>query len=105
MVSGTDAQPYWSIVSGGSYCEVTSNGDCITDGIGSYGNNEACTMRAEVEMTITATEFDTEQGYDFITVEGTLYSGSQGPMNLQVTAGTNVTWNSNADGWPRVQAL
>ena len=53
MVSGTDAQPYWSIVSGGAYCEVTSNGDCITDGIGSYNNplgsygiNEACTMRA-----------------------------------------------------------
>jgi hypothetical protein len=70
---------------------------CITDGIGSYGVNEACTVRAEMSMTITTTEFETEGGVDLITVGDTAYSGSSGPMNVQVAAGTLVTWASDYD--------
>jgi hypothetical protein len=68
---------------------------CITDGIGSYGLNEACTMRAEMSMTITTIEFNTERNYDFIRVGNAAYSGSTGPMNVQVAAGTLVTWSSD----------
>jgi hypothetical protein len=91
------APPRWTIVSGQSYCSVSSDGMCITDGIGSYGVNEACTVRAEMSMTITTTEFETEGGVDLITVGDTAYSGSSGPMNVQVAAGTLVTWASDYD--------
>jgi len=87
----------WTVVLGPSYCSVSSDGMCITDGIGTYRPNEACTMRAEMSMTITATEFNTQEGYDFVTI-GDLpwYSGSTGPMNVQVVAGTLVTWASDS---------
>ena len=54
-------------------------------------------MRAEMSMTITATEFETEGGVDLITGGDTAYSGSFGPMNVQVAAGTLVTWASDYD--------
>jgi hypothetical protein len=91
----TSSLKRWTVLSGGSHCEVTSDGRCITDGIGNYGNYEYCTFRAEVSMTVTTTVFGTESGYDFITIGGTRYSGSTGPMNVQVAAGSTVTWNSD----------
>ncbi|KOO35893.1 hypothetical protein Ctob_016404, partial [Chrysochromulina tobinii] len=45
-------------------------------------------MQAQVSMTITATEFNTESGYDFVRIGNAAYSGSTGPMNVQVVAGT-----------------
>ena len=54
-------------------------------------------MRAEMSMTVTSTEFDTEEGYDFVTIGNATYSGSTGPMNVQVAAGTLVTWASDYD--------
>jgi hypothetical protein len=49
----------WTVVKGPSYCSVPTDGMCITDGIGSYGLNEACTMQAEMSMTMTAKGFAT----------------------------------------------
>ena len=96
-IAQTASPPRWTIVSGSSYCSVSSDGMCITDGSGSYGNDENCTMRAESTMTITSTQFDTEYGYDFIRVlGGGIYSGSTGPMFVQVTAGTLVTWSTDS---------
>ena len=43
---------WWTVTSGHQYCEVTSDGLCVTDGAGSHGHNEACTMRAEVTLTL-----------------------------------------------------
>ena len=97
-LNGSSTPPCrWTIVSGSSYCSVSSDGLCITDGIGNYGINEACTMRAEMSMTITTIEFETEGGFDLITVGDTAYSGSSGPMNVEVAAGTLVTWSSDYD--------
>eukprot|EP00900_Chrysochromulina_parva_P004319 jgi/Chrpa1/13889/Chrysochromulina_OHIO_Genome00024570-RA len=85
----TDCGPRrWTIVSGSLYCSVSSDGLCITDGSGNYGDGESCTMQAQVSMTITATEFNTEPGYDFIRIGNAAYSGSTGPTNVQVVAGT-----------------
>lgn len=99
LVVFTDAQPlvYWSILTGSESCSVASAsyGTCITDGIGEYGNDEVCTIRAEVAMSITATEFVTESGWDLFTVGATAYSGSTGPTNVQVAAGTVVNWSSD----------
>ena len=91
----TSSLTRWTVLSGGSHCEITSDGRCITDGIGNYGNYEYCTFRAEVSMTVTTTVFGTESCCDFITIGGTRYSGSTGPMNVQVAAGSTVTWNSD----------
>ena len=105
LVVFTDAQPgvYWSILTGSEFCSVSSDGMCITDGSGEYANDEACTIRAEVAMSITATEFDTEEDYDFFTVGATAYSGSTGPTNVQVAAGTVVEWSTDRSytgaGW------
>ena len=54
-------------------------------------------MRAEMSMTITTIEFETEGGWDLITVGDTAYSGDTGPMNVEVAAGTLVTWSSDYD--------
>jgi hypothetical protein len=110
LVVFTDAQPgftgdwgVWSILTGSEFCSVSSDGMCITDGSGEYANDEACTIRAEVAMSITATEFNTEFGFDRFTVGATAYSGSTGPTNVQVAAGTVVTWSSDSGttgaGW------
>jgi hypothetical protein len=47
-------------------CEVTQAGWCISDGAGSYLNNERCTIRVNFDMELTATEFSTEPYVDFI---------------------------------------
>jgi hypothetical protein len=53
---------------------------CVSDGWGPYGNNEYCQMRVGESMTITSTEFSTEYGFDFITVNGVSYTAVLCPM-------------------------
>ena len=57
----------------------------------------APTPLAAPTMTITTIEFETEGGWDIITVGDTAYSGDTGPMNVEVAAGTLVTWSSDYD--------
>ena len=42
-----------SVLSGSAYCHVTSDGACVTDGVGSHGNNERCTVRATQALIAT----------------------------------------------------
>ena len=84
--------PPWAIVSGGQWCSITSNGQCVTDGTGSHGNNERCTIRAQQSLYATATYFDTESYYDYITIGGGRWSGSTGPANIAMWAGATMTW-------------
>ena len=51
---------YWTILSGEEFCSLhTTEGaagpDCVTDGEGEYGNQESCTIRANVPLFATAT--------------------------------------------------
>jgi len=90
------------VTSGSAYCEIVNG--CVTDGYGNHGNNEACTMRATVNGRLSATEFNTEAGYDFINVNGVDYAGSgAGPQNVAVPAGAEFTWRSDGSvtrsGW------
>ena len=75
---------------------------CVSDGYGPYGDNEYCQMRVEQSMTITSTEFATEYGYDFIWIyDSTQYASyhgsslTDGPRNVQVAAGTIMTWSTD----------
>ena len=46
-------------------------------------------------MTLQARAFNTESDYDFVRIGGIPYSGFIGPMNVQVSAGTILTWSSD----------
>jgi hypothetical protein len=68
------------VTSGSSYCQVTPDGACITDGDGDYGNHERCTVQALASMVVSAqVGFITEprddvhcpSGCDYITIRGT----------------------------------
>ena len=86
------------VLSGSAYCHVSTSSDgrsCVTDGDGNHGNNEACTVEVLQTGLLSATEFQTESGYDYLTIGGTRYQGTSGPSNLPVTAGTTFSWRSD----------
>merc|ERR1719414_2537743 len=67
----------WSVQ--GSGCSMSGNCIQSNNHPGNYGNNEACTIEAS-DVAITVDAFNTESGYDFLTMpDGTGYSGSSGP--------------------------
>ena len=90
------------VMGGTSYCHLDVNG-CATDGAGDHGNNEYCTIRVAANGFLTATQFNTESGYDYVTIDGTRYQGSTGPSGVAVAAGSNFTWHSDLSvtnaGW------
>merc|ERR1711937_975111 len=59
---------FWEIVSGSEFCHVVDGGRCVTDGAGSYGNNENCKLKTLQRVDLTSTEYDVEVGYDFLTI-------------------------------------
>jgi len=90
------------VTSGSSFCQIDANG-CATDGAGDHGNNEACTIRVNVAGTLTAHQFDTESGYDHVTIGGRRYEGSTGPNGVAVAANSTFAWQSDVSitnsGW------
>ena len=81
---------------------------CRSNGYGSglgYGNNEACSITVSGSGLIKATTFDTEAGWDILTIDGSdaEYSGSagdSGPNNLvhdgvMVQDGASIQWHSD----------
>lgn len=92
---------YFRILTGSAYCQLS--GACVTDGPGNYGNNEECTVEVLQTGLLSATEFYTESGYDYLTIGGTRYQDTSGPSNLPVTAGTPFSWRSDGSvtypGW------
>ena len=89
----------WWTVTAGDDCELSSDGACVTDGEGNYGNYEACTVRAEAALTLQVVSFDVEAqiacGFDSLTVGGTKYCGSTGPDGVVMAAGDTMQWRSD----------
>ena len=83
-------------MSGAAYCQVTNGGTCVTDGAGNHGNAERCTVQATSALYATATHFNTERCCDHVTIDGTRYSGTTGPVNVAMAAGDTLAWY--ADG-------
>jgi hypothetical protein len=89
-------------------------GTCqITDGYGGtcatspnypelYSNDETCIIRAPVGATLDVQSFQTENGYDFLTVNGARYDGSSGPNGVML-ATSDIYWFSDSSirqsGW------
>ena len=52
--------PAWfTVADGANYCHVTADGQCVTDGLGNYGNSEDCTV---VATTAVALNVDVSRG-------------------------------------------
>lgn len=58
----------------------TDDDGCVTDkeGAGNYSVNEQCVSKALNGKTIRVAEFNTEYGYDVVTINGRSFSGSEG---------------------------
>ena len=54
LSDATGDQALWTVLDGGEYCQITEDGRCVTDGEGNYGNDESCTVRAEIGMQLFA---------------------------------------------------
>ena len=67
----------------------------MSDGEGDYGPSENCKVQALRPLFVTATEFDTEECCDDLTVAGARYAGSNGPQGLSVDAGAELVWTSD----------
>ena len=56
-----------------------------------------------VQGALTATEFHTEVGFDYVRLNGDIYMGMDGPDNVLVRAGSSFTWRSDGSvtnsGW------
>lgn len=86
----TPAPGTWEV--SGSGCSLS--GSCISskNHPANYGNNERCTISLwNVPLDVEA--FETEARYDFLTVDGTRYSGTSGPPSG--TYSGSIGWQSD----------
>ena len=88
--------------------EVVS-GSCTTSGKcfespnypGNYGLDETCSIKVLSvggDKRLASVAFNTEADYDELTIAGTAYSGTAGPVGVAVSAGDNITWSSDGYG-------
>ena len=90
----------WVVISGGAYCQIVPDaagnaGRCVTDGTGVHSAWESCVVVTTQSIFATATEFNTETNWDYVTLAGTVYTGTNGPANVAMAAGASLTWNSD----------
>merc|ERR1719245_3009531 len=101
----TPAPPPGDWTVSGSGCTVVGNCIQSKNHPGNYGNNEACTIKAN-NVAFTVEAFDTESRYDFLTVGGVPYSGSSGPTSGSYPG--DISWSSDysvvRSGWKLCRA-
>lgn len=101
----TSSSPLQGCIGGGGpqnasegSCYTTSSGNCFTDGPGNHANNEACTIGIQRSgyLSVVGT-LSLERCCDFFTLSGsTDRLNTQSTLDgLQVTAGQNLTWQSD----------
>ena len=79
----------------------------ISRGMDGYSNNEWAYIQFEGPGLIQFTDFDTEFDWDFLTVDGTMLSGSSAPADMQLSNGRKeIGWSSDStitkNGWALV---
>ena len=90
----TDGSALWQIMSGSSYCQIVDGGRCVTDGSGSYGNNERCEVKALQPLAVTAEQYNVEECCDYVTINGNEFKGT-GPQAVVMNAGATWIWTSD----------
>ena len=64
-----------------------------------YGNNERCTITAARDMIVHAeADYNTESGWDYLTINGATFSGTAGPADIVLATGDTITWRSDFSG-------
>lgn len=81
--------PAFRIKWGQRKCQLTNNGQCITDGPGNYGNGDSCLVLALRPMTLIVSQFDLESKIggacvDFVKAGNRRYCGTNGPSGLSL---------------------
>ena len=83
----------------------TVSGECVSSPNypSNYGNYESCTIAPRTDGFLSVVAFDTEYGYDTLTVDGTAYSGTWGrrgsrSARRRASRGSR-TKISTASGW------
>ena len=77
-----------------------------------YGNNEECRIQPVQGQPLRVQAFDTEEGFDFLTINGVRYSGSGGTdehgnsIPEDIVPDREITWSSDGSAvrssWNRV---
>ena len=88
--------PYFSVTFGS--CFLSSSAACINSPYypANYGNSESCSIAVLRDATLSAVTFDTESSYDALRIGGVAYSGSTGPSQFDVSAGSVITFVSDS---------
>jgi hypothetical protein len=83
-------------VSSGS-CRTNSDGSCFYSPHypGYYGNSQTCSITVGANTLLDPQAFNTESGYDWLTVNGVQYQGTTGPTGVLVTAGSTISWRTD----------
>jgi len=102
----TPAPAPGSWVIDGSGCEMSGNCIQSNNHPGNYGNGEQCSIQLYGSIAITVEAFNTESGYDMLTMGGTRYSGTSGPSSGSYTGA--ISWSSDysvtKSGWKLCKA-
>jgi len=103
----TPAPPPGTWTIDGTGC-VDDGANCITslNHPGNYGNNQVCNIVLAGSVGITVSAFDTESGYDTLSMGGSSYSGTSAPPSGTYTG--VISWNSDysvtRSGWKLCKA-
>jgi hypothetical protein len=84
---------------------VVEEGDCTTSGScfqspnypNFYGSSQSCTIKVQKAGVLSSVGFNTESGYDILTIGGTAYHGTSGPYNVAVSVNDVFTWSSDGN--------
>ena len=83
-------------VSSGS-CHTNSDGSCFYSPSypNNYGNSQTCSITVNANTELDPQAFNTESGYDWLTVNGARYMGSNAPTGVYVSAGSTISWRTD----------
>jgi len=97
--TSTTRESTWAVQSGD--CKVASNCIQSPNYPDAYGDSQECSFTSGSGMEVSATGFNTESGYDRLTLNGVTYEGTAGPSGIE-PHGT-ITWSSDGSvtqsGW------
>jgi len=99
LLSGANASDSWEFVGDAGNCIIED--ECILShaGAGSnpYAEYQFCTFKSKLAGELVKDSFNTEDGYDFLTIHSIRYSGGSSnlPFTVNVSPGDELTWLSD----------
>jgi len=87
---------YFEVVKG--QCTLNEDATCVfsPNYPEKYENNQKCEIMGPPGAVIQTNSFETEHGFDFMTIDGLEYHGGKGPNEVMLKSG-KIEWYS--DGW------